>query len=122
MRNTIIALILLILTNACATLDKNLLVGNWQAIELLEAGQPVEADIQVVRFQFNNHKQYNFFGTLNYHEAGTYDVESKYLYTIDTLNRATTEKAVEILQLTEDSLKLKMNDGGKERLMLLKKM
>lgn len=99
-----------------------MLVGNWQAIELLEGGQPMEADIQVIRFEFDKNRQYNYFGTLNYKEAGTYSVESKYLYTLDTLNQATTEKAVEILQLTKDSLRLRMNDSGKERLMILKKL
>jgi len=106
----------------CAGVDHNLLVGNWQLIELSEGGAPVEADIQVVRFHFDPNNQYQFHGTLNYKEAGTYYIDEQYLFTVDTLNRATTEKAVQIVHLTPDSLFLKMNDGGKERLMKLVKV
>lgn len=122
MKNLGIGLVLIILMNSCATINKSLLVGKWQAIELLEDGQPMEADIEVIHFQFDKNRQYTYAGTLNYHEAGVYSIESKYLYTLDTLNQATTEKAVEIVQLTKDSLRLRMNDTGKERLMILKKM
>lgn len=122
MRISIIIFIISILLTSCGTVDKNMLVGNWQAVQLLEGGQPMEVDIQVVRFYFNKNQQYNFFGTLNYREAGSYSVESKYLYTLDTINQATTEKVVEIVHLTKDSLRLRMNDSGKERLMVLKKL
>lgn len=122
MKNSIIALAILLGMSSCAPINKNLLVGSWQATGLLENGQPMDADIEVIHFQFNTNDQYTYAGTLNYHEAGTYAVESKYLYTMDTLNQATTEKAVEIIQLTKDSLRLKMSDGGKERVMFLKKI
>lgn len=120
MRNLMIILVLL---NAwsCSEPNKNLIVGNWQAIALQEEGQPVEADIQVVRFHFDDNHQYQFHGTLNYEEAGTYYLNSKYLYTTDTLNQATTEKAVEIMRLTDDSLFIKMNESGRERVLKLVK-
>lgn len=107
---------------SCSAPKKDMLVGDWQAVDLVEAGMPVEADIEVVQFHFDKNNQYQYHGTLNYEEAGTYYVESSYLFTTDTLNRATTEKAVEITQLTEDSLFIKMNDGGKERIMKLVKV
>jgi hypothetical protein len=42
-------------------------------------------------------------------------VDGTYLFTRDTLNQASTEKAVEILKLANDTLQLKMMDGDKER-------
>ncbi|MFN7118973.1 MAG: lipocalin family protein [Saprospiraceae bacterium] len=121
MRNLIVVIIIL---NAfgCADIKQNHLVGNWQGTELLENGRPLEADIQVVRFYFAENNQYQYHGTLNYQEAGTYHLNANYLYTTDTLNQATTEKAVEIVHLTPDSLVIKMNDSGKERIMKLAKV
>ncbi len=121
MRNLIIAIIILG-TWSCSEPKQSFLIGNWQAITLLEDGQPVNAELHVVRFHFDQNHQYQFFGTLNYKEAGTYYLDSKYLYTTDTLNQATTEKAVEIVNLTPDSLVIKMNDSGRERVMKLTKI
>lgn len=121
MQNLIIIFLITIVIS-CSTPKQNLLVGNWQAIELLEGGMPVDADIEVVRFYFDPQNQYQYHGTLNYKEAGTYYVDDPHLFTTDTINQATTEKAVEIMQLTEDSLAIKMNDSGKERIMKLVKM
>lgn len=122
MRN-IIAVFILLISISCTTPKEKFLIGNWQAVELLENGTPIEdIDIEVVRFYFDEKKQYQFHGTLNYKEAGTYYIDSRHLFTTDTINQATTEKAVEIVQLTEDSLAIKMNDGGKERIMKLVKL
>lgn len=118
MRNLIIIFVSLI-TISCSPPKENMLVGKWQAIELLEGDMPVDIDIEVVQFHFDQNNQYQFHGTLNYKEAGTYYLDSRYLFTTDTINQATTEKAVKITRLTEDSLSIKMNDSGKERIMKL---
>jgi hypothetical protein len=121
MKNLIIIFVSLI-TISCSAPKENMLVGKWQAIELLEGDMPVDIDIEVVQFHFDQNNQYQFHGTLNYKEAGTYYLDSRYLFTTDTINQATTEKAVEITRLTEDSLSIKMNDSGKERIMKLVKV
>ena len=44
------------------------------------------------------------------------------LYTLDTVNKASSEKAVQIEMLTCDSLYLKMDANGSERIVKLYKV
>ncbi len=108
---------LLLLISACEQNTDHQIVGNWQAIAILEEGDSLEVDPQYVKLNFNNNKSYSYSGPLKYEESGSYYIESKYLYTVDTLNQASTEKAVEIVMLTEDSLQLLMKEGARERLL-----
>lgn len=104
---------------ACQQMNDQLLVGKWQATELLEENTPVDINTNEISFEFREDQNYAYQSTLNYREAGEYAVEGPYLYTTDTLNQASTEKAVEIILLTEDSLYLRMQQNGKERLLKL---
>ena len=78
-------------------------------------------DPKVIRFSFKDRDSYAFYSTLNYQESGTFYLDGRLLYTIDTLNKASTEKSVEIMLLTRDSLHLRMMEEGKERLVKLVK-
>ncbi|GJM36054.1 MAG: hypothetical protein DHS20C18_50550 [Saprospiraceae bacterium] len=102
---------------SCAPYDQDKLVGSWQAISVLEEGEPLGVETEVIRIIFSPDASYSYYSTLNYEESGSYYLDSKYLFTTDTINQASTEKAVEILLLTEDSLHLKMMDTGKERIL-----
>lgn len=113
---TYLALLFLL---SCSPAKENFLLGSWEAIEVTEEGQPLGVNVQEIGFTFLDEGRYTYRSTLNYKEAGSYYVESQYLFTTDTVNQATSEKAVEILQLNQDSLFLKMNDNGKERLLKL---
>jgi hypothetical protein len=104
---------------ACQNVGKQKLVGKWQAVSILEDGMPMPIPVSVVGFEFYNNGYYNFRSTLEYKEAGTYDVSSNFLYTLDTVNEASTQKIVQIMQVAEDSLLLKMNADGKEQLIKL---
>ena len=112
---------LLLLFAACSPVDESLIKGKWAGIAVIEEGSPINIDPSEVRMSFKD-KGYIYSSTLNYEEAGTYYIHSKYLYTTDTLNQASTEKAVEIVKLTPDSLVLKMNETGKERLLMMEKV
>lgn len=97
-----------------------MIVGEWAGVAALEEGAPIGVDPSLIRMTFGN-KGYTYNSTLNYREAGSYYIDSKYLYTTDTLNQASTEKAVEIVKLTADSLVLKMNESGRERFLMMEK-
>lgn len=115
-------LVVFLSTNlACSPYRQRDLVGEWQAVSITQEGDSLAIDPQVVQFTFSKDEGYTFNSTLNYHESGTFYILNKRLFTMDTLNRASTEKAVEILLLTPDSLHLKMSDNGKDRLMKLVK-
>lgn len=104
----------------CASVDVAQLDGDWIGIEVLEEGEPLEIKPSDIRFIFDTEsKGYQYFSTLNYKEAGTYHLDSKFLYTLDTINQASRERSVEILQMSGDSLVLRMMEEGKERVLKL---
>lgn len=106
---------------ACGSYDNPDLAGNWQAINLTEEGDSLAVDLSDIRFVFKDNGRYYFHSSLNYEEAGTYRLDGPYLFSTDTLSSITREKAVEITLLNEDSLQLRMQELGKERVMLLLK-
>lgn len=114
------SILFLLLASACAQgYQRESLYGQWKGVSVQEEGVNLpDVDPTILQFQFAE-SGYTYQGNLNYREAGTFQVQSPYLYTTDTINQATTEKAVEILQLSEDSLHLRMMENGKERLLKL---
>ena len=95
--------------------------GKWVGISVTEEGTPLAVDPGLIQLEFSPDETYTYESTLNYREAGTYFIEADFLYTNDTLNQASTQKAVELLQLTADSLKIRMMEGKKERRLTLVK-
>ena len=89
---------------------------------MVEDGMPIPVPPAEVGFEFFDNGYYHFRSTLNYKEAGTFSVSGALLYTMDTINEASTEKSVQILSVTEDSLFLKMNNEGKERVVKMFKV
>ncbi|MCB0585062.1 MAG: lipocalin family protein [Phaeodactylibacter sp.] len=112
--------LLVLMLTACSPVDENLLIGKWTGIAVTEEGTPINVNPSEIKMTFGE-KGYAYFSTLNYREAGSYYIHSKYLFTTDTLNQASTEKAVEIVKLTPDSLVLKMEEAGKERFLMMEK-
>lgn len=104
---------------ACQDYPEKMLIGKWRAAALLEDGMPMPVAPEEVGFEFYPAGYYHFHSTLNYREAGSFFIRGGLLYTLDTLNEASTEKAVKILTLTQDSLFLKMNAEGKEQIVKL---
>ncbi len=111
------SVLLCLLLVSCTEYNEERLVGSWQAVTVLEEGEPLDIETEVIRISFDKDGSYAYQSTLNYQESGSYYLDNQYLFTTDTINQASTEKAVEIIMLTEDSLHLKMIDTGKERLL-----
>lgn len=119
--NTLSVLIILMF-GACNTEETNLLLGDWTGYEVLEEGEKLDINASEIQLTFNEGDVYTYSSTLDYKEAGKYNVQASYLYTTDTLSTSQGgRKAVEIIQLTIDSLQLRMNDNGKERILKLLK-
>lgn len=110
-------LFLLLSLLACKQYEEDILSGTWRGSAILEAEQALEIDPSHIKLTLAPNGSYRYESTLNYQEAGTYFLDQQYLYTMDTINQASTEKAVEIMLLTQDSLHLRMNEAGKERLL-----
>lgn len=109
----------LLLATACSSsYSREDLYGTWEGVAAQEEGTPLDINPADLQFTFTE-TGYTYRGTLNYREAGTFEVKAPYLYTTDTINQATTEKTVEIVQFSTDSLHLRMMENGKERLLKL---
>ncbi len=102
-------------------LDKTLLHGTWQAVSLVENGQPGTTDLSETQFIFRPTGQYEYRSNINYKEQGTYYLDGKFLVSRDTL-QAAMPKSVKIEYLSADSLLFNMNSNGIPQLLGLKKM
>ena len=112
--------ICLFIFNTCETLTltKEDLYGNWQAVALTEEGDTLKVNINEIKLSFTE-RIYQFESTLRYKEAGPYYLQSNLLLTKDTLGKKLLEKGVEITKVNQDSLFLRMNEEGKERLLVM---
>ena len=118
MKRNIFILFIFLLTVACNDNTKGLIAGQWSGIALVEEGDTLAIDPSIIQFSFDPEKSiYTYRSTLNYQEAGKYYIQSKYLVTTDTTTDKAEEKSVEILNLQNDTLSLRMMDSNKERVL-----
>ncbi len=113
--------LLSLLFSACEPpIDNTLLLGQWQAVAMVEADK-VNEDITDIRFNFSDADTYTYQGGPSYQEAGHYRIQGDLLYSTDTLAQQRVEKVVRIIKLTSDTLFLQMNKGGLDQEMRLVK-
>ena len=112
-------IICLLFCAGCQRLDKKDLIGKWKVVSIEEEEQPLGIDISQMYFDFFNDGTYLYQGNLKYKEAGTFYLKKNLLYTLDTTQSTSKEKAVRISLTPADSLVFKMNNQGAERLMRL---
>ena len=103
---------------ACQPVKTEDLRGQWQAVELTEEGDSLAVNLEEITLAFSD-LGYTFSSTLNYQEAGTYQLDQNLLTTTDSLNGTAGEKTVEIARLQNDSLFIRMNEAGKERRLVM---
>lgn len=103
---------------SCGGIQQEQLKGKWTAVQLTEEGDSLKVNLDEITLDFGN-KGYDFTSTLNYKEAGTYTLKDNLLTTLDSLNEGTIEKVVEITRLQNDSLYIRMNEQGKERILVM---
>ena len=118
MRKNYIICLLCCVWLSCGGLEKGQLKGKWTAVQLTEEGDSLKVNLEEITLDFRE-KGYDFTSTLNYKEAGTYDLKDNLLTTLDSLNVDQQEKVVEITKLQNDSLFIRMNEGGKERVLVM---
>jgi hypothetical protein len=109
----------LLFSVACAENEPRAITGKWKATALEEEGEALEVQLDKIQFTFYPDAKYDYKSTLNYREAGNYQLKSKYLYTTDTLNMTSVEKVVEITRLLPDTMVIRMEQNGKERMLTL---
>lgn len=105
-----------VLFGSCGHSEETL-VGKWQGVGISENSVPLDVDPSEIHFEFFKNGLYAFQSTLAYKEAGKFKIEGDLLYTLDTINGASSEKAVKLMMLSKDSLCLLMQSEGNERLL-----
>ena len=121
MRSYLAFIFLFALTFSCNSNKESKLIGTWTASAVVQDKRNLKVDLDQIKFQFEDGGTYKFASTLDYEEAGTFEVEGEKLMTTDTTNTKQT-KAVLIQQLDADTLKLRMkNEAGWMDLTMLKK-
>lgn len=121
MKKMLFLSMLCVLIYACDKYANADIAGDWEVIELTETGDSVAVDLSTIGFRFTEDGLYEFQSTLDYREAGTFRLDGPYLFSTDTLQPPLREKAVEITYLSNDTLHLRMQELGKERLLVLKR-
>lgn len=92
----------------CGEREDVLLLGDWQATQILEAGDSLQLDPAEVGFTFRPDNRYAYRSTLRYNEAGTWRYDHGFLYALDTTSANGEERVVAVEKLTQDSLVLRM--------------
>ena len=111
-------ILLTFLLASCGGLTKEQLKGKWTAVQLTEEGDSLKVNLEEITLDFDE-IGYDFTSTLNYKEKGTYQLQDNLLMTLDSLNEGTEEKVVEITKLQNDSMFIRMNEAGKERILVM---
>lgn len=98
------------------------IVGNWQAIEVTEQDSVLTLPLAEVKMRFSKDKKYTFESTLNYKEAGTYQLQNNMLFLKDTTPNNIPKKVIKINYLANDSLIVEMKATTNTRLLKLVKI
>ncbi len=114
------SIFIFVLLIACKAITKKQLEGKWVAVQLTEEGDTLKVNLEEITLDFEKNA-YQFTSTLNYRESGVYRLKDYLLYTQDTLKENAVEKIVEITKINTDSLFIRMNESGKERLLVMKR-
>jgi len=120
MRNTYIILLGILYLTGCSNPYETQIIGDWTATKITEEGEELNVDAQEVQLSLKTNGDYSYNSTLKYKEAGSWFLDENLLFTNDTVHKA-GQKAVMILSVQEDTLVIKMEEKGKERLLTLTK-
>lgn len=112
---------LLMCVTSC-TIDPQLLAGAWRVSGYYQNGQSVAATLDSVRLEFQPDHTYAFNSVGYYRESGTYRSSGNYLFLTDTTAGEPKERALKILYLTKDTLKIAMQRDSLEQVLFFTKL
>lgn len=110
---------ILLSLNSCNFIANYQIVGVWKATEIFENDKLLkDKTLENIILQFNDEGNYSYEGTLNYKEAGKFNVSSNSLF---LTTQSKEEKELHIESLNSKKLVLLMEDSGKTRKMVFSK-
>lgn len=105
--------------SSCNFIANYQIVGVWKATEIFENDKILkDKTLENIILQFNDEGNYSYEGTLNYKEAGKFNVSSNSLF---LTTQSKEEKELHIESLNSKKLVLLMEDSGKTRKMIFSK-
>ena len=112
-------LALTLLTATGCYVDERTLHGRWQAAAFYENGRPLPAALDSVALSFLENGVYHFHSIGYYREDGYYRTSMHYLLLTDTSADPAREHILEIVNLSTDTLTLRMERGDAEQTLVL---
>ncbi len=100
---------------------EQMLKGSWQAVRVLEADSLLPVPDSVIQLHFYEDHSYRYEGTLNYRESGHWRLQNHLLIT-QSRDKTAKERQVRIQKLSSDSLFLEMQEKGRKRLLVMRKL
>jgi|1048.fasta_scaffold01026_6 hypothetical protein len=117
-----LSLFLLFLMSASAcTVDEQELGGTWQAVAFFENGKSVNLPLDSVQLKLLTSHVYQYRSIGLYAEAGYWESTVNYLLLTDTTSANKTQRLIKVVYQSSDSLKLKMEQDGKEQVLFFHK-
>ena len=105
--------------SSCNFIANYQIVGVWKATEIFENDKILkDKTLENIILQFNDEGNYSYEGTLNYKEAGKFNVSCNSLF---LTTQSKEEKELHIESLNSKKLVLLMEDSGKTRKMIFSK-
>ncbi len=105
---------------ACALKEEDI-AGQWHASAFYENGQTLAVPLDSVKLLLKPDGGYEFRSLGFYRESGQYRVSIRYLFLTDTTEQPEVEHVLKVLYVSEDSLKIRMNQNGKEQVLFFAK-
>ncbi len=101
--------------------DDLLLLGEWQAVSVMQGQDSLRIDPTEIGFVFRPDNRYTFRSTLRYEEAGEWRYQRGFLFAQDTTQADSPERIVAVDKLNADTLEIRMlADTVEQRVLLLK--
>lgn len=119
MNNKIFLLVFsLLFLSRCTNPVEAILPGKWIAYQVTEEGKPLEINAEEVQLEIRTDGTYSYASTLNYAEKGNWKVKDNLLIT-SGVEPEGSNNTVQVIPNAPDSLILKMQEEGKERMVYM---
>ncbi len=106
----------IIFFSACQKIDSKQLIGNWGFVSFTDNNKKplsIKPDLNL-NFDDKSHYEYSsVWKNAEYSESGSYRLKGDLLYTTNS-SKNKSEKAVQVLKLTQDTLVLKMKNAAQD--------
>lgn len=113
-------LLFLMSVSACA-IDEQEIGGTWQAVAFFENGRSINIPLDSVQLKLSESRVYRYRSIGLYSEAGHWESTINYLLLTDTTSVNKTQRLIKVVYQSSDSLKLKMEQDGKEQILFFQK-